>query len=196
MADIARLEDRVDKIEELTVLSLLENATEALTVVDSSGNPRTKAGFVADTFKDFTFSDVARAEYRASVSPTDGTLSPIKVTNDLRLLYDSANSTSIRGKVKGLAQTGDIITLPIDSSHTFIDQNLATETENVNPFAVITGKGFLELSPASDTYIERRRAPEVVVDGGTIVNTRRVTIAFSQPPSNWFTGFTPEPDDF
>ena len=188
MADIARLEDRVDKIEELTALSLLENATEALTVVDSAGNPRTKAGFIADTFKDFTFSDVARTEYRASVSPTAGTLSPIKVTNDLRLLYDSANSTSIRGKVKGLAQTGDLVTLPIDSSHTFIDQNLATETENVNPFAVITGKGFLELSPASDTYIERRRAPEVVVDGGTVVNTRNVTIAFSQNPSAWFTG--------
>ena len=178
MADIARLEDRIDDLEELTALSLLENATEALTVIDSAGLARTKAGFIADTFKDYTFSAIDRDEYRASVEVFDGLLKPLVVMNDLRLLYDSANSTSIRGKTKGLAQTGELVTLPIDSSHVLIDQNLATETENVNPFSVITGKGHIDLSPSSDTWVERRRAPEVIVDGGTIVNTRRVSVAF------------------
>lgn len=178
MADIQRLEDRIEDLEELTTLSLLENATESLTVVDSAGLARTKAGFIADTFTDYTFSDVEREEYRASVETTWGVLRPLVVMNDLRLLYDSANSTTIRGAAKGLAQTGDMLTLPIDSSHILVDQSLATETENVNPFAVITGKGFLELSPASDTWVERRRAPEVIVDGGTTVNTRRVNVAF------------------
>ena len=184
MADIQRLEDRVEDLEELTVLSLLENATEALTVIDSAGLARTKAGFIADTFKDYTFSDVLREEYRASVETIRGVLQPLVVMNDFRLLYDSANSTTIRGRTKGLAQTGDMLTLPIDSSHVLIDQSLATETENVNPFAVITGKGFLELSPASDTWVERRRAPEVIVDGGTIVNTRRVNVAFGSRNAN------------
>jgi hypothetical protein len=113
--------------------------------------------------------------------------------NDFRLLYDSANSTSVRGKAKGLAQTGDMVTLPIDSSHVLIDQFLATETENINPFAVVTGRGVLELSPASDTWVERRRAPEVIVDGGTVVNTRRVEIAFGTRNSG-STGDGP-PDD-
>ena len=165
-------------------MSLLENATEALTVIDSAGLARTKAGFIADTFKDYTFSDVLREEYRASVETIRGVLQPLVVMNDFRLLYDSANSTTIRGRTKGLAQTGDMLTLPIDSSHVLIDQSLATETENVNPFAVITGKGFLELSPASDTWVERRRAPEVIVDGGTIVNTRRVNVAFGSRNAN------------
>ena len=178
MADIQRLEDRIEDLEELTALSLLENATEALTVIDSAGLARTKAGFIADTFTDYTFSDVERTEYRASVETTRGVLRPLVVMNDLRLLYDSDNSTAIRGAAKGLEQTGDMVTLPIDSNHVFVDQSLATETENVNPFAVITGKGIVELSPASDTWIERRRAPEVIVNGGTVVNTRRVTIAF------------------
>ena len=66
--------------------------------------------------------------------------------------------------------------LEIDSDHIFIDQNLATETENINPFAVLTGKGTVELSPASDTWIERRSIPALVVDGGTIRKTINVTI--------------------
>ena len=178
MSDIQTLENRIEDLEELTTLSLLENATETLTVIDSAGLARTKAGFIADPFNNYNFSDIGRQEYRASVETTWGVLRPLVVMNDLRLLYDSANSTAIRGKAKGLAQTGEMVTLPIDSSHVIIDQSLATETENVNPFSVITGKGLLELSPASDTWIERRRAPEAIVDGGEIVNTTRVQLAF------------------
>ena len=104
-------------------------------------------------------------------------LRPLVINNDIRLIYDSDNSTSSRGNKRGLEQTGEFVTLPIDSSPAFLDQSFATETENVNPFSVITGKGIVELSPASDTWVERRRAPEIVVDGGEIVNTRRVDIS-------------------
>ena len=68
----------------------------------------------------------------------------------------------------------------------FLDHSFATETEKVNPFSVITGRGIVELSPASDTWVERRRAPDVIVDGGTIVNTRRVEIAFGTRNSQNF----------
>jgi len=198
MADIARLEDRIDELEELTTLSLLENATEALTVIDSAGLSRLKSGFIADTFTDFTFSDVSRDEYRASVENLQGVLRPLIVANDIRLVYDSDNSTTSRGAKRGLQQTGEFITLAIDSSPAFLDQSFATETENVNPFSVITGRGIVELSPASDTWVERRRAPDVIVDGGTIVNTRRVDIAFGTRNSQNFGSDTfspPSPDD-
>ena len=175
MADIRRLEERIENLEELTTLSLLENATETLTVLDSAGLERTKAGFLADPFKDYTFSDFTRFEYRASVEELIGQMQPQVVANEIRILYDSANSTTQRGPN---ALSGELLTLPIDSNHTYIDQSLATETENINPFAVLTGKGVVTLSPSSDTYTERRRAPELLVDGGTVVNTRRVSVAF------------------
>lgn len=179
MADIQRLEDRIDDLVELTTLSLLENATESLTVIDSAGNERTKAGFLADNFKSYAFSDFTRDEYRAVVVEQNGVLSPQVVTNEIRMIYDSDASTTTRGSQSG--PSGEIVTLPIDSSFTYIDQSLATETENINPFAVLTGKGVIQLSPASDTWVERRRAPEILVDGGTVVNTRRVVIPFSSP---------------
>jgi hypothetical protein len=179
MADIQRLEDRIDDLVELTTLSLLENSTESLTVIDSAGNERTKAGFLADNFKSYSFSDFTRDEYRAVVIEQNGVLSPQVVTNEIRMIYDSDNSTTTRGSQSG--PTGEIVTLPIDSNFTYIDQSLATETENINPFAVLTGHGVVQLSPATDTWVERRRAPEILVDGGTVVNTRRVVIPFSSP---------------
>lgn len=176
MADIAELENRIEDLEELTTLSLLENATESLTVIDSAGNERTKAGFLADNFKGYSFSADDRLEYRAHIDINAGIMSPLAIPNNIRLLYDSDNSTTTRGPNAG--PTGDLITLPIDSNYLFIDQPLATETENINPFAVITGKGFIDLSPASDEWVERRRAPEIVVDGGTITRVRRVILGF------------------
>ncbi len=175
MSDIQRLEERIEDLEELTTLSLLENSTENLTVVDSAGLERTKSGFLADPFNDYSFADFTRSEYRAAIEELNGTMRPYVVANEIRLLYDSATSTTQRGPS---AVSGELLTLPIDSNFTYIDQSLATETENINPFAVLTGKGVLQLSPSSDTYIERRRAPEIIVDGGTIVNTRTVRIAF------------------
>ena len=91
-------------------------------------------------------------------------------------MYDSDNSTSTRGAFTG--PTGDILTLPVDSNFLFIDQPLATETENINPFAVISGKGVITLSPETDNWLETRQAPELIVDGGTITRTRRVRLAW------------------
>ena len=39
---------------------------------------------------------------------------------------------------------------------TYISQTLATETENINPFAVVINEGLLELSPTSDSWVERK----------------------------------------
>lgn len=174
MADIGNLEKRIDDLQDLTVLSLLENATEALTIVDSAGNERTKAGFIADPFDNFNFSDVERDEYRAFIHERSGVLHPQAMSNVIRLLYDSANSTSTTRGV--FRPSGDILTLSVDSSHVFIDQPLATETENVNPFAVFSGEGHITLSPRSDTWYERRQAPDAIVDGGTIRKVRIIRI--------------------
>lgn len=174
MSDIGDLERRIDNLEDLTVLSLLENATEALTIVDSAGNERTKAGFIADPFDNYDFSDVQRFEYRSFIDERNGILQPQAVSNVIRLLYDSANSTSTTRGV--FRPSGDILTLSVDSSHVFIDQPLATETENVNPFAVFSGEGHITLSPRSDTWYERRQAPDAIVDGGTITQIRIIRI--------------------
>ena len=159
MKDIARIEERIDVLEETVSLSLLEVETSSLLVLDSAGNLRTKSGFFVDNFSDRAFSDTQAGDYRASINPTTQTLHVPQATYGLDLSYDSASSSNTILK-------GDNVYLKYTHSEV-ISQTLISGTENVNPFAVISGTGNLTLSPASDTWIETTYIPENVIDGGT-----------------------------
>ena len=161
MADISQLEKRVENLEELTTLSLLELDTTSLTVLDSDGLTRTKAGFLVDNFKNYTFSGIDRDEYRAVIDETDGILEPITLPKNTRLAADSASSTSI-------SFLGDAAYLSVDSDVVEINQDLATEAVNVNPFAVIISKGFTELSPETDEWVEIKYLPDEVQNQGSL----------------------------
>jgi len=164
MQDIGRLEKRVSNLEKYTTLSLLENSTAIQLVLDSAGNPRTKSGFLADNFRDTSFAEPGNRN-RSSIDPVDNTLNTPFIAKNIRLVYDSDNGSNT------VQRTGDLITLPY-TNNTLVNQNLATETMNVNPFAVITQTGHTILSPASDEWIETRYVTEVIKDGGTIRNVR------------------------
>lgn len=164
MSDIAGLEQRIDNLQELTTLSLLELNTSSLAVFDSSGNARTKAGFLVDNFKDYAFSAIDRNEYRAVIDDLQGLLTPEQHARNVRLLFDSADAATTT------TLKGDIVILPITSHEAFVDQDLATETINVNPFAVITHNGVMRLSPSSDEWVETKYAPDVIVNAREIVN--------------------------
>lgn len=156
MADIARLEGRVDKLEELTTLSLLELETANLDVLDSSGANRTKAGFLVDNFKDQFFADLDNTEYAAAIDPVDKVLRPSFSSSTVRLEFDSDQAS-------GTVRKGDNVYLSY-SSTPYISQTIATGTENVNPFAVITNEGTITISPASDVWVDTERLPDHVVD--------------------------------
>ena len=53
MRDIGELEDRLETLEEVTSLSLLERRTDSLQVLDADGNDRFKSGFFADDFSNY-----------------------------------------------------------------------------------------------------------------------------------------------
>ena len=153
MKDIGKLEQRVTDLFELTTLSLLESNTDSLTVLDANDNTRTKAGFIADNFSSFNFSDIDNEEYRASIDP-QGLLKPSFRENSVRLVYSTDN-------VNAVEKHGDIVTLPYTDVN-LISQTLATGILNVNPFAVITQTGHMELSPSSDEWVETRSLPPVM----------------------------------
>ena len=163
MADIGAMERRIDQIQELTALSLLEVETSSLSVLDSSGNTRTKAGFLVDNFKDYAFTDAAGGQQRAVINNLEGLLTPMNFPRNTRWLYDSSGASTTK-------HMGDMLFLGMsDSSVTFIDQNIATRTMNINPFAVITSDGHILLSPKSDNWIETKHAPDKVVKKTEII---------------------------
>ena len=155
MKDIGKLEQRVEDLYELTTLSLLESNTSSLTVLDENGVARTKAGFIADNFSSFDFSDINNSEYRASIDPR-GQLKPSFRENSVRLEFSSDNALIV-----GSEKHGDLVTLPYTDVN-IVSQLLATDTMNINPFAVLTQTGHMELSPSSDEWVETRTLPPIM----------------------------------
>ena len=162
MRDISKLEDRIDKVEEATALSLLEVDTANLMVLDEAGNPRTKSGFFVDNFANRAFSDADNIEYRAAIDPSRGLLSVPTLEDDVILAYDSSKSTNTILK-------GDTVYLKYTESAT-ITQPLVSGTENVNPFAVITGEGNITMSPATDNWFQTKYTPANVINNTAVEN--------------------------
>ena len=57
-----------------------------------------------------------------------------------------------------------MITLPVIDHIPLVTQPYASRLENINPFAVFTFIGNVELNPASDNWFETERLPDVVND--------------------------------
>ena len=156
MQDINNLEKRVDRLEEVTSLSLLEVDTSALLVLDSAGNPRSKSGFFVDNFADRSFTDTENEENRSAIDPSRGLLSNQTDDNNINLVYDHSKSSNTILK-------GDNVYLNYTES-VAISQTTISGFENVNPFAVITGEGSLTLSPASDEWFQTKYKPANVIN--------------------------------
>ncbi len=168
MADIGRLEKRIDSLEEVTALNLLELNTTTLDVLDSAGVNRTKSGFFVDNFVDQSRSATWSSDYKASIDPSAKIMRPKFIENQVRYIYDSDLSTNVVKK-------GDNIYLDYDNT-TWLDQPLASSAENINPFAVVTNRGWLEITPSSDEWREVRYQADRIIDGGLRIDTEQATL--------------------
>ena len=163
MKDIGKIEKKIDNLTELTTLSLLENNTATLNVLDSAGNTRTKAGFLADNFTNYSFSDTFNPSYRAKIDQGANELTPTFIQNNVRLIYDSDDVSNT------VTRVGDYLIAPYTET-TFINQNLASGILTINPFGVITTTGRLKLSPSSDEWFETAYTPDIVIDKGDLTD--------------------------
>lgn len=145
MRDIGKLEERIANIEYYTTLSLLENETNAMQIVDSTtGLNRFKNGFLTDPFTDYTASNVTSPDFKASID--DSIMQPELAAGFVGLKLNSSYST-------GVVKTGSLVTLPF-TERTFLSQMLASDSLNVNPYAVYRWNGNLTLNPSSDVWFD------------------------------------------
>ena len=168
MRDIGNLEDRIENLERVTSLTLLELNTKTLKVEDANGNDRFKSGIFVDNFnnKDLSNKDLTTADIR------DGELRPFAFRNSLQQrlvpavevpesqLDLSQNFALLDPNVQ---KTGPAVTLKYDSVD-WLNQSLATRVENVNPFHVVEFNGIITLSPDTDTWVRTISLPPRVVN--------------------------------
>ena len=164
MKDITNIEKRIDKLEEITSLNLLELDTKHFEVLDSAGNDRTKSGFFVDNFNNHRGSEIDRLEYRAAIDPVNHLLRPAFQEDNVKLVFDSDASLAL-----GTVRKGDNIYMSF-TEDLYIDQKDATTAIRINPFNIAIYEGTITLSPASDEWRDVERLPDVSIPGETVLN--------------------------
>ena len=185
MRDIGKLEDRIEHLEDVTSLSLLELSTQTLQVRDADGLDRFKTGFFVDDFKDSTRLDIRESKMTLLDSaaqltaPIDFDFVEPLVALDPSIDVNTADySQNLDLLDSNVQKTGELVTLKYDQV-TFLDQPLASRVENVNPFNMLSWTGRVTLNPQSDNWVR-----SVYIDGGE----RHLTGDRSDPFWGWSSG--------
>lgn len=158
MRDIGKLEERIENLEEVTSLSLLELNTATVEVTDANGLNRFKSGFIVSDFKDKSLSDPRYTRMDINSEQNMG-ISPVEFWSmNAELAWDSSVDVenddldqNLPLSDKNIQKTGDLLTLAYKEVD-FLDQPQATNVENVNPFNVIVYVGGVQLTPPSDNW--------------------------------------------
>lgn len=156
MRDIGAIDDRVSVLEEATALSLLEQSTASLQVLDADGNSRFKNGFFADPFTSSRLLDLSDRELGVEVIPSNGgslrvatTLDSVPLLPELNpaIDVDSADlSQNLDLRDSNTRKTGNKITLDYEEV-SWISQQQSSFEINVNPFEVVLFNGILDITP-------------------------------------------------
>jgi len=201
MRDIGLIEDRVENLERVTSLSLLEVNTQTLQIQDADGNNRFKSGFFVDDFKNYTFINRGLSSIRVNTAANE--LTPIVSRNSLKSQITPA--TSIIDEDLDLSEnfplsdpnvvkTGKAVTLKYESIG-WIEQAFATTVENVNPFNVIVYNGDVKLSPEIDNWVRTIQLPDKNISvtlnsSRTLTNNLTSNVSVNLPQINTQTSST------
>jgi len=169
MRDIGKIEDRVEDLEKVTSLSLLELKTQSLQFQDAQGLSRFKTGFFVDDFKNTDLIDSistievdrTNEELITKVSRNSLSLKPVFFDDSTDENLDLSRDLPLFDS--NVQKTGDLITLKYNSVE-WITQGLATKTENVNPFHVVSYNGTVKLNPESDSWIRTIQLQDINVN--------------------------------
>lgn len=162
MNDISILEERLTDLEKTVQLDKVEKGILSSEIKDANNTNLFKTGVFVDSFSTMNNSEVSNPDYKASVDTNAGELRPSFDQYSFSVDYDENNVQS------SASISEDNILFPQYDSEpvSFVEQVLATRTENVNPFAVMDWLGELKLNPPRDFWRDVVRKPDVVTDLG------------------------------
>ena len=195
MQDIKKLEDRIRSLEYYTTLSLLEKETANLFIPDTEGLNRFKSGFFVDNFSGFQTQE-DDADIKNSIDRKYSELRPRHYTNSVDMIVGPVvdrdpNIDSSVAPIEGnnVRKNDDIVTLDYAEVE-YITQAFATRTESVTPFLISFWNGTMELTPATDNWVDTARldAKIIQVEGNYTETMSRLSDAGEIDPQ---TGFGP-----
>lgn len=165
MKDIKGIEKRLDTIQEVLSLSMLEQKTKDMFIPDANGLNRFKNGILVEQFKDLKIADILDNEYGASIERGQTILAP-KITQfpvDLKVDL-TANANPEKAGTKN-AETGKLntVTKALDVTSKLTGQEKATTFRNLaSNFYRYNGK--LNMTPQFDAEYDVTENPDVTIN--------------------------------
>jgi hypothetical protein len=156
MRDIGVLEQRINRLEYYTSLSLLEKAASDLSIPDGSGLDRFKNGILVDAFTRHNIGNVFDSAYHISIDPVKKEMRPFFHLENIDLAFDYTNSTNVY-------KTGDLITLPYVNVE-MTKNTSASKPRNCVGELLFNYIGNMELDPPVDNWTDTARQPDVSVN--------------------------------
>jgi len=178
MKDIGGLEDRIKNLENYTTLSLLETDTKNLSIKDpNTGLDKFKSGFFVDNFRNHEGANM-KGESRFDIDLKRGEMRPRSTERNIFLQFETVSTQADFANAdydwatdfadSNVTRNGPGLTLGFTDVE-LVNQPLATRTENLNPYHIALYAGSIDLSPATDFWIE-----EVVLPTPDIVKVDSV----------------------
>ena len=167
MKDIMDIDKRVERVENLVTLSILEQSALNMNVRDAiTGLDRFKNGIVVDAFKDHSKGDIGTNQYRCSIDPKETHLRPPYVMDQVGL--EEQNQTDLERQEFGSYVNNDnIITVEYDVVD-YINQPVATRSTDVQKYTQSTAEGVISLMPSIDTFHDTSKLPKLMIDNSDI----------------------------
>jgi len=171
MRDIGELEQRISGLEYYTSLNALEKSADELTILDANGLAKYKHGIFVDDFSSWDGSQELHPEYRAALDMVQNTVRcPFNLDNvDFHRIYDADYPTN-----KNIQIHEHTATLKYTTTD-FISQLKASSSINVNPYAVFTWVGEINLVPATDNWVDVATLPAIQKTLGTPIERETFT---------------------
>ena len=168
MSDIKKLEERIKNLEYYTNLSLLETDTANMFIPDANGLNAFKSGFFVDNFTTFLPQE-SGVDIKNSIDIQNKELRPQHYTNSLDLMTgpvegvaDSEDRTFLQPEGTNIKKSGDVVTLDYTEVE-WLKQSFATRAESITPFLVSFWQMSMELTPASDTWVDTARIEAKII---------------------------------
>jgi hypothetical protein len=168
MRDISNLQNRVNNIEYYTALNTLEKSAQSLQIPDVNGFNRFKNGILVDDFSSFATADTENLDYYANINRREKKLSAPEIVDGLILqnqyLLNSGSSLNTSGlnfTVKKIGSSNYFM-LPYTTAN-LASQVVASNTVNLNPFAIPIQEGIVDMNPPMDNWVDNTKQPDLLI---------------------------------
>lgn len=140
MADINKINTRIDRLEYYTSLSLLEQATSSLLVRSGdTGQNRFKNGILVDPFKNHSIGNVNDPNYMISIDETRAEARPYFRQQTIGMQFNAAASTAV--------MKGYVVMLPHTANNINQQQPFASKYRNCIEGNIYNYRGTVVLDP-------------------------------------------------